>query len=63
MAAGVVKVQGVPVAAEIGAELNKMLSKRNEGRFKGRWTGKRPPMRVSQNNRLGICNIKLEVYS
>ena len=63
MAAGVVKVEGVAVAAGIGAELNKTLSERNEGRFKGRWTGERPPMRVSQNNRFGTCNIKLEVYS
>ena len=63
MAAGVVKVEGVPVAAGIGAELNKTLTESNEGRFKGRWTGERPPMRVSQNNKLRICNIKLEVYS
>ena len=62
MAAGVVKVEGVPVAAGIGAELNKTLNESNEGRFKGRWTGERPPMRVSQNNRLGTCNIRLEVY-
>ena len=63
MAAGVVKVEGVPVTAGIEAELNKTLSKSNEGRFKGRWTGERPTMKVSQNNRLGTCNIKLEVYS
>ena len=63
MVAGVVKVEGVPVAAGIGAELNKTLTESNEGRFKGRWTGERPPMRVSQNNQLETCNIKLEVYS
>ena len=63
MAAGVVKVEVVPVVAGIGAKLNKTLSESNKGRFKGRWTGERPPMRVSQNNRLGTCNIKLEVYS
>ena len=36
MAAGVVKLEGVPVAPRIGAELNKMLSESKEGRFKGR---------------------------
>ena len=55
MAAGVVKVEGVPVAAGMGAELNKTLNESNEGRFKGRWTGERPLMRVSQNNRLGAA--------
>ena len=36
MAAGVVKVEGVPVPAGIVAELNKTFSESNEGRFK-RW--------------------------
>ena len=62
-AAGVVKVEGIPVAAGLGEELMKVLRDNNEGRFNGRWTGERPPIRVSQNTRTGTGNIKLEVFS
>ena len=43
-AAGVVKVEGIPVAAGLGEELMKVLRDNNEGRFIGRWTGERPPI-------------------
>ena len=45
MAAEVVKVEGEPVAAGIGAELTKILSEYNEGEFKERWIGERPLIR------------------
>ena len=61
-AAGVVKVEGIPVAAGLGEELMKVLRDNNEGRFNGSWTGMRPPIRVSQNTRTGTANIKLEVF-
>ena len=43
-AAGVVKVEAIPVAAGLGEELMKVLRDNNEGRFNGRWTGERPPI-------------------
>ena len=52
-AVGVVKVEGIPVSAGMGEELMKVLRDNNEGRFNGRWTGERPPIRVSQNTRIG----------
>ena len=62
-AAGVVKVEPIPVAAGLGEELIKALQDNNKGRFNGRWTGERPPIRVSQNTRTGMGNIKLEAFS
>ena len=47
-AAGVVKVEGIPVAAGLGEELMKVLRDNNQGRFNGRWTGERPPIRQQQ---------------
>ena len=35
-AAGVVKVEGIPVSAGLGEELMKILRDNNEGRFNGR---------------------------
>ena len=61
-AAGVVKVEGIPVAAGLGEEVMKVLRDNNQGRFNGRWTGERPPIRVSQNMRTGTGNIKLEGF-
>ena len=46
-AAGIVKVEEIPVAAGLGEDLIKILRDNNEGRFNGRWTGERPPIRVS----------------
>ena len=62
-AAGVVKVEAIPVAAGLGEELMKVLRDNNEGRFNGRWTGERPPIQVSLNTRTGTGNVKLEVFS
>ena len=62
-AAGVVKAEGIPVSAGLGEELMKILRDNNEGRFNGRWTGETPSIRVSQNTRTGMGNIKLEVFS
>ena len=49
-AAGLVKVEGIPVSAGLGEEL-KVLRDNNEGRFNGRWTSQRPPIRVSQKHK------------
>ena len=62
-AAGVVKVEGIPVSAGLREELMKILRDNNEGRFNGRWTGERPPIPVSQNTRTGTGNIKLQLFS
>ena len=62
-AAGVVKVEVIPVTARLGGKLIKVLRYNKEGRFNGSWTGERPFNQVSQNTRTGTGNIKLEVFS
>ena len=54
---------GIPVAAGLGEQLMKVLRNNNEETFNGRWIGERSPIRVSQNTRTGMGNIKLEVFS
>ena len=56
-------MEGIPLSAGLGEELMEVLRDKNEGRFNGRWTSERPPIRVSQNMRTGMGNIKLEVFS
>ena len=43
-AAGVRKVEAIPVPAGLGEQLIKVLKVNNKGRFNGSWTGGRPPI-------------------
>ena len=61
--AGVVKVIGVLISAGVGMDLVTRMILDNQTPLPTRWRGERPAVGVSQNNREGTRNVKLEVAS
>ena len=61
--AGVVKVTGVPISAGVGMDLVTRMILDSQTPLPTRWRGKSPAIGVSQNNREGTRNVKLEVAS
>ena len=61
--AGVVKVIGVPISTGVGMDLVTRMILDNQTHLPTRWRGERPAIGVSQNNREGTRNVKLEVAS